>query len=88
METTYYNEFMEQCAAAACDDATQAILGSITGNSGLFGCDMLNILYFGDVNDGYYQGWRDQFTSKAGYLLSLVNMGVTAQSAFITLQTG
>lgn len=78
---------MDECSGAKCDDATMALAGSITGNSGLFGCDMLSILYNGDVNGGYYQGWRDQFTSKAGYLLMLVNLGVTVQSAYITLET-
>ena len=63
---------MDECANAQCDDAT-----SLTGNSGLFGCDMMQILYSGDVSGGYFVGWRDQVTSKAAYLLSLVNMGVT-----------
>lgn len=78
---------MDECANAKCDDATAALAASITGNSGLFGCDMMDILYNGDVNGGYFVGWRDNVTSKAAYLLSLVNMGVTVQSAYITLET-
>jgi hypothetical protein len=68
---------MDECSNAKCDDATAALAASITGNSGLFGCDMMEILYNGDVNGGYFVGWRDNVTSKAAYLLSLVNMGVT-----------
>lgn len=64
-----------------------ALAASITGNKGLFGCDMMEILYNGDVNEGYFQGWRDQVTSKAGYLQTLVNLGVTVQSAYMSLVT-
>ena len=49
---------------------------------------MMQILYSGDVSEGYFVGWRDNVTSKAAYLLSLVNMGVTVQFAYITLKTG
>lgn len=79
--------FMEECEGSKCDDATAAIAGSITGNSGLFGCDMMEILYSGDVQAGYFVGWRDQVAAKAGYLLSLINMGVIIQSAYFTLYT-
>ena len=83
----YKQMLMDECANAKCDDATAAIAASITGNTGLFGCDMMQILYSGDVSGGYFVGWRDQVTSKAAYLLSLVNMGVTVQSAYLTLLT-
>ena len=32
-------------------------------------------------------GWRDQVANKAAYLLSLANMGVVVQSAYLTLET-
>jgi len=48
---------------------------------------MMQILYSGDVSEGYFVGWRDNVTSKAAYLLSLVNMGVIVQSAYISLET-
>ena len=83
----YLQAFMDECDNAKCDDATAALAASITGNSGLFGCDMMAILYQGDVNGGYYVGWRDQVASKAAYLLSLVNTGVTVQSAYLTIET-
>ena len=83
----YKQAFMDECANAKCDDATSALASSITGESGLFGCDMMDILYSGDVQSGYFVGWRDNVAAKAGYLLSLVNMGVTVQSAYITLET-
>lgn len=77
MADVYLQAFMDECEGARCDDATAALAASITGQSGLFGCDMMEILYQGDVSGGYYVGWRDNVTSKAAYLLSLVNMGVT-----------
>lgn len=87
LEDIYLQEFLEECGNAQCDNAATALLGAITGNSGLFGCDMLEIMYNGDVNNGYYVGWRDQFTDKASYLLTLVNLGVTVQSSYITLES-
>lgn len=72
----YLESFMDECRNAKCDDATAALAAAITGNSGLFGCDMMEILYSGDVSGGYFVGWRDNVTSKAAYLLSLVNLGV------------
>jgi hypothetical protein len=87
LENVYQASFIDECANAKCDDATAALAGAITGNSGLFGCDMLQILYNGDVNEGYFQGWRDQVTTKAAYLQTLVNLGVTAQSSYMTLIT-
>lgn len=50
---------MNECANNACDDAAQAILSSISGKPGIFGCDMLEILYNGDVNSDYYKGYGD-----------------------------
>ena len=64
------------------------LIASIDGNSGLFGCNMMDILYTGDVHDGYYQGWRDNVTAKAGYILTLINTGITLQSAYLTIETG
>jgi hypothetical protein len=55
----YKQAFLEECADAKCDDATAALAAAVTGNSGLFGCDMMEIIYSGDVNDGFFQGWRD-----------------------------
>lgn len=80
-------EFMEECSNSKCDNATSALAGAITGEAGLFPCDMMDYLYRGDPDGGYYYGWRDNVTSKAAYLLSLVNMGVTVQTAYVTLAT-
>lgn len=54
--SVYLQSFMDECGNAKCDDATAALAASITGNSGLFGCDMMQILYNGDVNGGYFVG--------------------------------
>jgi hypothetical protein len=52
------------------------IASAIDGQSGMLGCDLLQILYDSDVKDGYYTGVRDTVTNGGGYLLSLVHMGV------------
>jgi 5,10-methylene-tetrahydrofolate dehydrogenase/methenyl tetrahydrofolate cyclohydrolase len=59
----------------------------MNGSPGMFGCDLMQILYNGDVNADYYVGWKDQVATKAGYVLSLINAGITAQSAFISIET-
>ena len=43
---------------------------------------MLSILYEGNANGPYYQGVRGQVTAKAGYLTTLVAMGITVESAY------
>jgi len=48
---------------------------------------MMEIIYSGDVNEGYFQGWRDQVSTKAAYLQTLVNMGVTVESTYMTMIT-
>lgn len=78
---------MDECDNNKCDDATAALLSSLTGTGGLFACDMLSILYNGDVNAEYYIGYKDQVAAKAAYLLSLVNMGIIVQSFYFTQET-
>jgi len=43
----------------------------------MFGCDLMNLLYEGDVNADYFRGWNDIVTSKAAYILSLITTGIT-----------
>ena len=82
---TYKLEFMNECANNVCDAAAQTLLSSLSGNPGLFGCDMMEILYKGDVNAGYHIGYRDNVEAKAAYLLNLVNVGISAHSIFLTI---
>ena len=64
-----------------------AIASAMAGRGALFSCDIMSILYEGDVNGGYYKGWRDNLAAKASYLITVVNMGVTVQSAYLSLET-
>lgn len=50
----YLQAFLEECSHAKCDDATSALAGAVSGNSGLFGCDMMEILYSSDVDAGFF----------------------------------
>ena len=87
-EDIYKNSFIDECLGSSCDDAVQNLVSALDGNSGMFGCDLMQILYQGDVNGNYYLGWNDQVTSKAAYILVLIISGIATQSAYQTLKTG
>lgn len=76
---------MNECQNNACDDAAQILLSALSGQPGLFGCDMMEIMYKGDVNAGYHIGYRDMIETKAAYLLNLVNVGVASHSTYLTI---
>lgn len=65
---TYKRIFLDECANAQCADASRGIVNVISGNGSFLQCDMLSILYEGNPEGEYYQGVRDQVTSKAAYL--------------------
>jgi len=52
-------------------------MSAIDGKTGLFGCDMIQVLFNGDVHGEYYMGWRDVVLSKTAYILTLVTSGIT-----------
>ena len=72
------------CGENRCADATQRLIENVLGNTT---CDVLGIVENGFIEAGYFRGWLDQVTSKGGYLLSLANLALTAQSAYITSNT-
>jgi hypothetical protein len=45
---------LDECLGGQCDDAVQNLMSSLDGNPGLFGCDLMAILYNGDVNSSYF----------------------------------
>lgn len=79
--------FMNECENNACADATDMILSSIGGDSGMFGCDMLNILENGDRNGNWLKCSRDLVATKSAYLYSLVLSGIMAHSTYVTIQS-
>lgn len=67
---TYYNNrhdkhakktaefvFLQECKNNACADAASMIFSSIDGDSGLFGCDMMQILMEGDPSGRWLSGY-------------------------------
>ena len=46
---------------------------------------MMEVIYWGNSDNGYHAGWRDNVDSKAAYLLNLVHIGISAQSTYLTL---
>ena len=88
LESVYKEAFLDECLGSQCDDAVENLVSSINGNPGVFGCDLQDILYQGDVNGNYYQGWRDQIVSKAAYIYVLISIGVIVVSAYSTIKTG
>jgi len=81
----YKEQFLDECSGAQCADAVDNLISSINGKPGVFGCDLMEILYNGDVNGNYYIGWKDQVAAKTAYILSLISNGVLAQSAYTSL---
>lgn len=82
----YKQAFLDECSNAQCDNAAQALLSGINGDGAYgFGCDLMQILYTGDVNNNYLVGYKDNVATKGAYLLTLVNMGLTAQSTFVSM---
>lgn len=78
----YKAQFLDECSGAQCADAVDNLISSINGKPGVFGCDLMEILYNGDVNADFYVGWKDQVATKTAYILSLISNGVLAQSAY------
>ena len=84
----YKQNFMDECLGGQCDDAIQNLVSSINGDPGLFGCDLMQIIYAGDVNGEYYQGWRDIVATKSAYVLTLISSGINIVSTYETMKSG
>lgn len=56
---TYKFSFMDTCSGAQCADAVDGILSAIDGDPSFMQCDMLSILYEGNVTGDYWVGMRD-----------------------------
>jgi hypothetical protein len=83
------DDFLEYCGDGSCDDAVINIMSSINGDSRLFGCDLVPILFEGIIYDGsFYQGWVDIILTKSAYLLSIVSQGITVVSTYETMKLG
>lgn len=86
IKNNYLNSFLQECNNSACTDAAFAIGQTLSGSTGLMGCDMLEILYEGIAGtDLYFKGYQDMLMDKASYLLTLMNMGIIVTSAHDTL---
>ena len=81
----YKSEFIDSCKGGQCEDALQNLASSIDGNKGIFGCDLMEIIYNGDVNSNFYIGWRDIVATKSAYILTLVTGGLNIVSAYRTM---
>jgi hypothetical protein len=54
LEQVYRDTFLEFCSGGKCELATSTIASTINGKPGMLGCDLLEILYYSDVKNGYY----------------------------------
>ena len=82
----YLNSFLQECNNSACTDAAFAIGQTLSGNTGLLGCDMVAILYEGIAGTQlYFRGYQDMLMARAAYLLTLMNMGIIVTSGHDTL---
>ena len=74
---------MDHCKNGACEEAAMMLVHALNGEPRTFGCDLMEILYNGDVNNqDYFIGWWDQFSTKSAYLLSLITAGVAISGAY------
>ena len=86
IRNNYLNSFLQECNNSVCTDAAFAIGQTLSGSTGLMGCDMLAILYEGIAGTNlYFKGYQDMLMDKASYLLTLMNMGIIVTSAHDTL---
>ena len=70
----YQENFIDECLGGQCEIAVQNLVSSMNGNPGLFGCDLMQILFNGDTRENdFYQGWRDVVATKSAYVLSLIS---------------
>ena len=82
----YLTSFLQECNDSACTDAAFAIGQTLSGSTGLMGCDMMAILYEGIAGtELYFKGYQDMLMDKASYLLTLMNMGIIVTSGHDTL---
>lgn len=86
LKKTARDELKRQCAGNACSKAADMILSSLDGDSGLFGCDMVELLREGDASGDWIVGYRDMMAKRLGYLVSLANHGIIAHTAVLTIQ--
>lgn len=78
---------MQECESNACGDAAEMLQSAISGQSGLFGCDLGDMIAAGDPQGKWYAGYTDMIASKMGYLNALTLNGIIAHSAFLTFAT-
>lgn len=80
---TTKDQFTALCEG--CSEATQHLLDSLNGQ---IDCDALQLLNEGYIQGGYFAGWADEINSKGGYILTLANLGITVQSAYVAFNGG
>ena len=63
----FKDNFISSCGTFECQNALDNLIASMDG-SGMLGCDLLGILYNGDSNGAFMNGWRDSVVMKATYM--------------------
>jgi len=68
-----------------CDEMIASLLQALNGDTGAFGCDLMEIAGAGNLQTAFFKGSPDYFRANIGYLLVLVSQGIQAQAMFETL---
>ncbi|TNV84342.1 hypothetical protein FGO68_gene17000 [Halteria grandinella] len=83
------DDFQALCSGGACRDATEILLSGLSGgSSGIFPCDLNQILYEGvpgqslQINAYMAKGWRDMVTPYHGFLLTYTAASMVVLSAY------
>jgi len=72
----------------SCDESLYTVMGSMNGDYGLMGCDILDAIYEGTPDNNFFRGSKSNFQAKSGYLFTLVSNGIQVNSAYKTLRDG
>lgn len=83
--------FMDYCDEINCYDTSEQIYALISAENKSSDeksdveCPVAQQLYEGNLDYGYYVGYRDGVVGKLSYLLTLGNLGFTSVSAHFSL---
>jgi hypothetical protein len=67
-----------------CNQTAETLLSFFDASSE---CNLVASVEQGFTYGGYFTGWLDEFTSKIGFIISLFNLAITADSANLMLQS-
>lgn len=87
LDAVYKQDLIDACANSDCEEAVHGLISALKGDTGLFGCDLLEILYQGPGFSGYV-GHKTQIAQNSSYLMMLITSGMIVTAAYLSISTG